>query len=253
MRGVGLAGFAGRSSLRSWLYTSRPMPASIRSRGRPRVLPVDFGPAAIRTPRRARRSWTRCGSARIRAGMLDSAWLAAPVARYEQREAVELAFVAALQHLPPRPAGRADPARRARLLGCGDGGGPATTTIASVNSALQRARAAVEERCRSAPSRQPCGSWVTRASRRSWSGTSLLGNVGDVEAFAAMLHARRHVRDAPAGHVVLDARGDRDLGEAIAAVGGVGLADDAHPREQVDALAFYAWDEQAQAYIRRSR
>ena len=101
--------FEGRGSLRSWLYrvATRTCLDAREQRGR-RALPVDLGPASERAVVDA-------------APRTDVAWLgpyadaglpdgyAAPDARYEQREAVELAFVAALQHLPAnqREIGRA--------------------------------------------------------------------------------------------------------------------------------------------------
>ncbi|MGW5673209.1 sigma-70 family RNA polymerase sigma factor, partial [Micromonospora sp. NPDC003776] len=141
----GLPGFAGRGSLRSWLYTvaTRVCLDAITSRGR-RALPVDLGPASQHAVPESRPD-------------RDVAWLgpypdaglaAAPVApdaRYEQREAVELAFVAAMQHLPGN--------QRAALLlfdvlgySAAEIAAIMRTTTTSVNSALARARRTLAER-----------------------------------------------------------------------------------------------------------
>src|SRR3954447_6634016 len=140
----GLARFEGRSSLRSWLYTIATN-ASLNLIGkRPkRVLPIDYGPPA--DPHEG-----------VGVPLTESVWVepypdeglddyASPEARYELRETVELAFVAALQHLPPN--------QRAVLIlrevldfSAKEVAEALETTTASVNSALQRARATVDER-----------------------------------------------------------------------------------------------------------
>jgi RNA polymerase sigma-70 factor (ECF subfamily) len=143
----GLGGFEGRSSLRSWLYRIATNTCLDEIARRPkRVLPIDNGPAADPEDHSA-------------APVVESVWVeaypdqrlevedasAAPEARYEQREAVELAFIAALQHLPALQ--RAVLVLREVLgFSAREVAETLDTTVASVNSALQRARKTVEER-----------------------------------------------------------------------------------------------------------
>jgi RNA polymerase sigma-70 factor (ECF subfamily) len=139
--------FEARSSLKSWLYTIATNTCLNQIERRPkRVLPIDYAPAAD----------PHGGPG---APVVESVWvepypdeligvedeLAGPEARYEQRESVELAFVAALQLLPAN--------QRAVLIlrevlgfSAQEVGDALDTSVASVNSALQRARKTVEER-----------------------------------------------------------------------------------------------------------
>jgi RNA polymerase sigma-70 factor (ECF subfamily) len=145
----GLPSFGSRSSLRTWLYriaTNACLDAIDR---RPkRVLPIDHGPPS-----------DKVGGDDPGPPLTESVWIepfpdetlllphgyAAAEARYEQHEAVELAFIAALQHLPPN--------QRAVLLmrevlgfSAREVSESLGTTVASVNSALQRARKTVDEK-----------------------------------------------------------------------------------------------------------
>jgi RNA polymerase sigma-70 factor (ECF subfamily) len=144
----GLPRFEARSSLRSWLYRiATNASLDLIARRPKRVLPVDYGPTA--DPHDALDPPVE--------PLVETVWpypdetlgledgFAAPEARYEQREGVELAFVAALQHLPPN--------QRAALIlrevlgfSAREVAESLDTTTASVNSALQRARVQVEER-----------------------------------------------------------------------------------------------------------
>lgn len=201
----GLPRFEQRASLRTWLYAIATNVSLKALQRRPRrVLPLDHGPPS--DPHRApdgpvaepiwlepfpeQRRRRRAPRDEL-AGLADDAVLdgrASPEARYEQRESVELAFVAALHHLPPRQ-------RAVLLLRDVLGFAPAEiaealdATPAAVYSTLQRAHAAVEERL---PERSQ------QATLRSLGDRRLRGIVeryvrawedGDVGALTAMLTA----------------------------------------------------------------
>jgi RNA polymerase sigma-70 factor, ECF subfamily len=97
----GLEDFEGRASLRAWLYriaTNRCVNALRDSARRPRKLePLADLPEPTR---RAEPIWLEPYPDVLLDGIEDKS--PGPEARYELREATELAFVAALQHLPPR-------------------------------------------------------------------------------------------------------------------------------------------------------
>src|SRR5437588_6021554 len=143
----GLKRFEGRSSVRSWLYTIATNVCLRAIERRPsRVLPTDYGLAGdphepVREPL-VESVWMEPYPAE-QLGLDDS--LAGPEARYEQRESVELAFIAALQHLPAR--------QRAVLIlrdvlgfSARETANLLETTPVAIDSTLQRARKKVDDR-----------------------------------------------------------------------------------------------------------
>jgi RNA polymerase sigma-70 factor, ECF subfamily len=135
--------FEGRASLRSWLYRIATNVCLDMLGGRERrARPMDLGPA-------------RDPGGPISGTLPETVWLGPvpdglvvpadgdPAEVAQARETIRLAFVAALQHLPPR--------QRAVLILCevlrwkaAEVAELLDTSVASVNSALQRARATLE-------------------------------------------------------------------------------------------------------------
>jgi RNA polymerase sigma-70 factor (ECF subfamily) len=130
----GLDRFEGRAALKSWLYRIATNVCLDMLNGKERrIRPLELGdPGGLDSPLTTRG---------------EASWLepipADPADVAEERETLKLAFVAALQHLPPqqravlilREALRWRASEVAELL---------ETTVASVNSSLQRARAALD-------------------------------------------------------------------------------------------------------------
>ncbi|MGI5239594.1 sigma-70 family RNA polymerase sigma factor [Dactylosporangium sp. CA-139066] len=137
----GFERFEGRSALRSWLYRiATNVCLTMLSSAQRRVRPMDLGPAGsgrATDPGEPRPEQIWLGpvpDGRVLPEIADPADVVAA------RESVQLAFVAALQHLPPR--------QRAVLIlrevlawSAQEVADLLDTSVPSVNSALQRARA----------------------------------------------------------------------------------------------------------------
>src|SRR4051794_5852095 len=143
----GLPRFDGRSSLRTWLYkiaTNTALDAI--NRRQKRTLPLDYGPPSDPDDGPGM-------------PLVESVWIepypdvtmgvedgyASPEARFERRESLELAFIAAVQHLPAT--------QRAVLIlrevlgfSAKEVADALDTTVAGVNSALQRARKTIDDK-----------------------------------------------------------------------------------------------------------
>jgi len=140
----GLDRFEERASVRAWLYkiaTNRCLNALRDSGRRPRsAAGSGFADPPPEPTRRAEPLWLQPYPDTLTDDLPDTA--PGPEARYERREALALAFVAGLQRLPPRQ--RAVLVLR-DVLGypAAEAGRMLETSEVSVNSALQRARAAL--------------------------------------------------------------------------------------------------------------
>jgi RNA polymerase sigma-70 factor (ECF subfamily) len=181
----GLADFDGRSAIGTWLYRIATTTCLNALRGRSRrALPVEEG--------------FRSADPRDASGppLAESVWMEplpdrslGPEASYELRESVELALVAAWQHLPAK--------QRAALLLTDVLGYPAReaagmldTTTPALNSALQRARTLVAER-------------VPAQSQQA-----TLRRLGDAAVNAAVERFRRAMERADLGAVIDQLRED---------------------------------------------
>jgi len=131
--------FEGRSALRSWLYRIATNVCLDMLEGRERrARPMDLGPAGEPVAENLHTlpevTWIQ---------PVPDSLVADPADAVASRDTIRLAFVAALQHLPPR--------QRAVLILCevlrwkaSEVAELLDTSVASVNSALQRARATLE-------------------------------------------------------------------------------------------------------------
>jgi RNA polymerase sigma-70 factor (ECF subfamily) len=246
----GLGRFEGRSSLRSWLYTIATNTCLNAIARRPkRVLPVDYGPAA--DPHDA-----------PGVPVVESVWVepypdemlgvedgyAAPEARYEMRESVELAFIAALQHLPPNQ--RAVLVLREVLgFSAKEVAESLETSVASVNSALQRARAAVEERVPEQTQQETLRTLGDDELRKLVDRYVDAWERNDVEQFAAMLAEDATFAMPPLASWYRTREGIAQWARSWPLSGAWRWKTIFTRANGQPALAFYAWNEGEKAYL----
>ena len=151
----GLRGFEERASLRTWLYrvaTNQCLKALRSSSRRPRMIAFPPGFEPPEPTRLGEVVWLEPCPEVLLEGLADRA--PGPEARYEAKQAISLAFVTAVQLLPPR--------QRAVLIlrdvlgfRAGDVADILESTEESVTSALKRARATLRQRLQPPAAQEP--------------------------------------------------------------------------------------------------
>jgi RNA polymerase sigma-70 factor, ECF subfamily len=240
--------FEGRSSLRSWLYRIATNTSLDAIEKRPkRILPIDYGPPAE--------------DAVPGEPLVESVWIepypdetlgledgyASPDARYEQREAIELAFIAALQLLPAN--------QRAVLIlrevlgfSAQEAAETLDTSVASVNSALQRARATIEKRLPDQSQQETLKSVGDEKIRELVEQYADAWERNDVDTVVSML-AEDAAFTMPPMSRWFHGEGIRPWLEASSMTGEWGWRSLPVIANGQAALAFYSWDPEQQARV----
>ncbi len=213
---TGLPGFAGRASVRTWLFkiaANRCLNARRAARRRPAEPVPPFAPPEPTS--RAEITWLQPYPDSLLAGLSDPA--PGPEARYQATETIELAFIAGLQRMPPRQAA-ALLLRDVLGFGAAEAASLLGTTQGAVKGSLQRARQAAGQG-RDQPPRP--GSAQERALARQFADAYAAGDIGGVlalltdDAWLSMPPASQAYQGAAAIGAFLAAsfgyRGDRPV------------------------------------------
>jgi RNA polymerase sigma-70 factor (ECF subfamily) len=246
----GLDKFEGRSSLRSWLYRIATNTSLDAIQRRPkRVLPVDYGPPA--DPHGG-----------VGEPVVESVWIepypdetlaiedgyASPDALYEQREAIELAFIAALQLLPAN--------QRAVLIlrevlgfSAQETAETLDTSVASVNSALQRARATIEKKVPDQSQQETLSALGDEKLRETVEQYADAWERNDVDTVVSMLADDVAFTMPPMARWFSGLEGVRGFLERWSMLPEWGWKAIAISANGQPALAFYSWDEEQQARV----
>ena len=183
----GLAEFEGRASIRTWLYriaTNRCLDAR-RSAGRRRAKEWDV--PGVEPPEPSRLGevvWLEPFPDAVLEGAIDVPL--GPEARYEQTESISLAFVTALQVLPPRQLAVLI-LRDVLGFHASEVADMLDSTVESVNSALKRARASLQRRLPPTDEREPAPALDSTSERALVSKFVRAYESGDLDALVTLL------------------------------------------------------------------
>jgi RNA polymerase sigma-70 factor (ECF subfamily) len=183
----GLDGFEGRASIRTWLYriaTNRCLNARRSASRRPAK---EWDIAEYEPPEPTRMSeivWLEPFPDALLEGVMDAPL--GPEARYEQAESISLAFVAALQVLPPRQLAVLV-LRDVLGFHANEVADMLDSTIDSVNSLLKRARASLQRRLPASADREAAPAPDSPSERATVAEFVRAYEAGDLDALVALL------------------------------------------------------------------
>jgi RNA polymerase sigma-70 factor (ECF subfamily) len=235
----GLAGFEGRASIRTWLYriaTNRCLNALRSASRRPAR---EWNMLEVEPPEPTRLGevvWLEpFPDALLNEGAIDVPL--GPEARHEQTEAISLAFVTALQVLPPRQLAvlilrdvlgfHANEV--ADMLG---------STIESVNSALKRARASLQRRLPPTAEREPAPASDSPAEQALVAKFVRAYESGDLDALVALFTDEISISMPP---IPLEYQGRDVVARLFASIFGSGRRSDLVPTRANGQPAFGAY------------
>ena len=193
----GLGGFEGRASIRTWLYriaTNRCLNAR-RSASRRPARAWDMPEVEPPEPSRLGEvAWLEPYPDALLDVAIDVPL--GPEARYEQTEAISLAFVTAVQALPPRQLAVLV-LRDVLGFRASEVAGMLDATVESVNSALKRARASLQRRLPPTEVRQPAPAPYSTSEQALVADFVRAYESGDLDALVALLTDDIHVSMPP--------------------------------------------------------